>query len=139
MMDRKLFILAILVLGLAPAALAASPADDSYRQGEARRLNLIGQQLDLNYRMNWPIGVVASWADPFEPWPFVPGDIWGYPSPPPAEQPIGHRSEQVGPNRWTYRPVYAGELVRPAIVAPRVRPPAEPTIAPPRPSDATEA
>ena len=120
---------------------AEHPADASYRQGEARRQNLISQQLDLNYRMNWPRGVVAGWADPFEPWPFVPGDIWGYPSPAPVEQPVGYRSEQVAKDRWIYRPVHAGELVQPR---PRIVPrPAETAgraavIVPPRPSELDE-
>ncbi len=43
----------------------------------------------------------------FEPWPLVPGDIWGYPFFNPVPQPIGQRHIQTGPNRWESHPVYA--------------------------------
>jgi hypothetical protein len=46
----------------------------------------------------------------FEPWPYVPGDIWGYPFYDTIESPIGHRITWRGPNAYTYEPVYAGEL-----------------------------
>lgn len=128
-------------LALLPAvAWAEHPAAASYRQGEARRQGLIAQQLDLNYRMNWPRGMVASWADPFEPWPFVPGDIWGYPSPPPVEHPVGYRSEQVARDRWIYRPVYADQVAAPrSLIVPRSIEDAPPAaIVPPRPSELDE-
>lgn len=46
----------------------------------------------------------------FEPWPYVPGDIWGYPFYDTIESPVGHRITWRGPNAYTYEPVYAGEL-----------------------------
>ncbi len=54
--------------------------------------------------------LVAGSADVFEPWPRVPGDIFGYPDPAPVRQPIGHISSQTGPNRWEYHPIYAEDL-----------------------------
>lgn len=45
----------------------------------------------------------------FEPWPYVPGDIYGYSARTAARQPIGHESRQTGPNRWEYRPLYADD------------------------------
>jgi hypothetical protein len=43
----------------------------------------------------------------FQPWPFVAGDIYGYPAYyPPARQPIGQTQIQTGPNRWESHPVY---------------------------------
>lgn len=66
------------------------PAADSYRINEARRQNAIARQLELKYRMMWEFG-------------FDPGN-------PPVEQPIGHESQQVGPNKWIYRPIYPEEV-----------------------------
>jgi len=45
--------------------------------------------------------------DVFEPWPLVPGDIWGYPYYKTVPQPIGQRQIQTGPRRWESHPVYA--------------------------------
>jgi hypothetical protein len=45
----------------------------------------------------------------FEPWPFIPGDLYGLPVvPTPAIHPIGQQELQTGPRRWESRPVYAG-------------------------------
>ncbi len=46
----------------------------------------------------------------FEPWPYVPGDIYGYYFPPLVRQPIGQRQIQTGPNRWESHTVYAEDL-----------------------------
>ena len=51
----------------------------------------------------------------FEPWAYVPGDIYGYSYIPPVRQPIGQWQGQTGPNRWESHPVYAQPL-------PNVRP-----------------
>jgi hypothetical protein len=62
------------------------------------------------------------WSPPatvFEPWPYVPGDIYGYHVPPYVRQSIGQRQIQTGPNRWESHPVYADELA-----------PAEPALEP---------
>ena len=49
----------------------------------------------------------------FEPWPLVPGDIYGYPYTPRVEQPLGHKVIQTGPNSYIYRPVYESDLAQP--------------------------
>ena len=50
-----------------------------------------------------------GWIGPqtvYEPWPFVPGDIWGYTYYSPMRQPIGQQQVQTGENRWESHPVY---------------------------------
>jgi hypothetical protein len=50
-----------------------------------------------------------NWFGPqtvFEPWPYVPGDIWGYTYYSPMRQPVGQQQVQTGPNRWESHPVY---------------------------------
>jgi hypothetical protein len=50
-----------------------------------------------------------GWVGPqtvFEPWPYVPGDVWGYTYYSPMRQPIGQQQIQTGPNRWESHPVY---------------------------------
>jgi hypothetical protein len=42
----------------------------------------------------------------FEPWPVVPGDIYGYMFYNPVRQPVGQWQGQTGPNRWESHPVY---------------------------------
>jgi hypothetical protein len=42
----------------------------------------------------------------FEPWPYVPGDIYGYMYYSPMRQPIGQQQTQTGENRWESHPVY---------------------------------
>ncbi len=104
-----------------------SPAAEIYQINEARRQDQIARQLDLNFRMQSSAGFGPRFADPFEPWPHVPGDIWGYPLARPIAQPIGHESLQTGPNRWIYRPLYATapKYVRPQ---PSARPVARPAV-----------
>lgn len=42
----------------------------------------------------------------FEPWPYVPGDIYGYRWEQPVRQPIGQWQGQTGENRWESHPIY---------------------------------
>jgi hypothetical protein len=42
----------------------------------------------------------------FEPWPYVPGDIYGFTNYFPVRQPVGQWQGQTGPNRWESHPVY---------------------------------
>jgi hypothetical protein len=43
----------------------------------------------------------------FTPWPYVPGDIYGYPlNYPPARQPVGQQQTQTSANRWESHPIY---------------------------------
>jgi hypothetical protein len=74
---------------------------------------------------------VAPWGV-FEPWPFVPGDIYGYPYLDRIEQPLGHKTIWTGPNSYISRPVYSSDLEKkdsPAVA----RRPAEPAPAVPVP------
>lgn len=51
----------------------------------------------------------SVWIGPqtvFEPWPYVPGDIYGYTYYSPMRQPIGQQQVQTGENRWESHPVY---------------------------------
>lgn len=42
----------------------------------------------------------------FTPWPYVPGDIYGYRNYQPVRQPIGQRQVQIDENTWESHPVY---------------------------------
>jgi hypothetical protein len=65
----------------------------------------------------------------FTPWPYVPGDIWGYQHIPPSRQSIGQVETQTGPNTWESRPVYATAPEEPATVpAPEIAAPEEPAV-----------
>jgi hypothetical protein len=57
-------------------------------------------------------------SDPFTPWPYVPGDIWGWQDTNRVRQPIGRREIQTGPNRWESFPIYE-EPIAPAPVTDR--------------------
>lgn len=62
-------------------------------------------------------------SGPFEPWPTVPGDIWGFGNTPrPVRQPIGQRQVQTGPNRWESHPVYDPPLTQHEILPPLASP-----------------
>jgi hypothetical protein len=71
----------------------------------------------------------------FEPWPYVPGDIYGYPlGYQAARQPIGRIEAQTGPNRWESHPVYeptaAPVVTEAATMVPPAFAPAPPAFAP---------
>jgi hypothetical protein len=51
-------------------------------------------------------GPFSRRASVFSPWPYVPGDIYGYQTVPTIRQPVGQRQEQTGENRWESHPVY---------------------------------
>jgi hypothetical protein len=63
-----------------------------------------------------------SYGPVFEPWPFVPGDIWGYPYVDRVEQPLGHKTIQTGPNSYIYRPFYARDLAAQEVPSERPAP-----------------
>jgi hypothetical protein len=85
-------------------------AADAYNAEEGRRRAEIDSQLGLNNRMRYQSWYGSLYRGVFEPWPMVPGDIWGYPILSPVRQSIGQRSYQAGPNRWISEPVYAGDV-----------------------------
>ena len=95
------------------------------------------------YRHPFPAHRFYVFADPFEPWPIVPGDIYGYPYVDRVEQPVGHQVIVTGPGGYIYRPVYAWELApnesgRASGVSPSrpASPPASAPVPPPPPTPA---
>lgn len=54
----------------------------------------------------------------FEPWPYVPGDIWGDFYTPPLRQPVAQVQTQTGPNRWESHPVYNPPLYAYSVLPP---------------------
>jgi hypothetical protein len=98
---------------------------DAYRLGEEQRRAKVGMQLDVNDQVKAWAGLPTSRGETiyyglgggyapgygsgplFGPWPYLPGDIYGYRYFPPTRQPIGQQQIQTGPNRWESRPVYA--------------------------------
>jgi hypothetical protein len=111
----------------APTWSGYTPATAGYAPA-AGPLNSIPPQANLNYAYGYgytrPLGAVATpWGSlsVFEPWPYVPGDIYGYPYvPQPARQPIGRYEVHTSPTHWESQPVYAPSLppVQPPIAAP---------------------
>lgn len=107
---------------------------ESNARGEARRQAAFANQKYILNHVAWMNGLPSPFVGPegqpsldyvysgmgrsgpiggglvFEPWPYVPGDIWGYPFYDTIESPVGHRITWRGPNAYTYEPVYAGEL-----------------------------
>lgn len=49
---------------------------------------------------------VVSTGPVFTPWPYVPGDIYGYRTYPQVRQPVGQRQVQIDENTWESHPVY---------------------------------
>ena len=86
-----------------------NPSAELYDLAEAQRQAHIARQHALIDAMQWS----TFWA---------PGDLWGPPiGGPPARQPIGHESRQIGPDRWMYRPLYpedVGAVGVPAVESP---------------------
>jgi len=54
----------------------------------------------------------------FDPWPYVPGDIWGDFYTPPLRQPVAQAQSQTGPNRWESHPVYNPPLYAYPVLPP---------------------
>ncbi len=78
-----------------------------------------------------PATIYRGYPGVFEPWPFVPGDIYGYPYVDRIEQPQGHVVIPYGPNGYYYGPVYGSDLI--PDPEPEAPPPAAlPTPATPR-------
>ena len=96
---------------------------------------------------------MSIYAGPlFQPWPYVPGDIYGYRTYPQVRQPVGQRQVQIDENTWESHPVYDPPIVNrrplPPVDSPLLRntpfafEPDEPAIVEelpqPRPSTARE-
>jgi hypothetical protein len=85
--------------------------------------------LDYTYaygdRRSWGPARQRGWRGPltvFEPWPYVPGNIYGYQYYSPVRQPVAQWQGQTGPNRWESHPVYDPPLTPyqplPPVVSP---------------------
>lgn len=114
----------------------------AYRRAESKRQEGIRRQLSLEALVQWRSGIVAAspagppwstpgmpspplrdwpgsndlyspyWRGPFEPTPFWPGYIYGYPFIDPIEQPLGSQLTAKGPDPargYIYEPVYASD------------------------------
>ncbi len=118
------------------AARAQSPiltpqqaARQSYLRNEPLRENRARLQIDAIDTMRWWGGLPSRYTGlrgapslaaiysgattglvdgnyVFEPWPYVPGDIFGFQWDDLVAQPIGNRITFNGPNRYTYEPVF---------------------------------
>lgn len=121
-MRHLILLMAVAVAAAATRASAESPriprvydqldaTFEAEQRFEGRRQLLIDRQLWLNDEMVWWTQPFPGWGPWNAPWPFVPGDILGYPLPPPLiDQPVGRVESQVGPNTWFSRPIHADEL-----------------------------
>jgi hypothetical protein len=111
---------------------------DAYRLAEERRQIELARQLSLMDQARADLGYPASrgatvyygypsreaayayglapviWPPlVFEPWPLIPGDIYGYPlNYLPARQSTGQTQLQTGPKRWESHPVYDPPLTQ---------------------------
>jgi tetratricopeptide (TPR) repeat protein len=61
---------------------------------------------------------LPGWLNAFEPTPFIPGYIYGYPYVGAVEQPVGHRILSAGAKGYIYEPVYANDAARSSEVVP---------------------
>ncbi len=120
----------------------SDPAFDTYMANEARREAEISGQIGLN---RWMVetGGNAPWSyNGWNVWPYGPLIGRQYFAGPPVEHPVTHELKQVSPTRWTYRPVYAAELLPQGIPASRSGHLSEPLpsgkVELPRPSDLDE-
>lgn len=62
--------------------------------------------LDFAYGVAYRQFVPGPRLSVFEPWPVIPGDIYGFVYTTPVRQPIGQWQGQTGPRRWESHPIY---------------------------------
>jgi hypothetical protein len=74
--------------------------------GELATMDLATMDLDFAYAYGYRRFIPSTRLSVFEPWPLVPGDIYGYVVTPAIRQPIGQWQGQTGPRRWESHPVY---------------------------------
>lgn len=93
----------------------------------------------MSFRVN-PLGYrTYAYRGLFEPWPVVPGDLYGYPGLNRIPQPAGHEIVVTGPNGTLYRPVYpAPPVLPPTPASPQPAPPALPSAMEPLPTPPPE-
>src|SRR5688572_9675373 len=140
-------------------AYAQSPWASTYSLHEQQRRQVIADQIGTQEYLRWQSGLPsriypgrpyslesiysglagspdppAPWkTDVFEPWPFVPGDIYGRQFDKASPQPLGHVVTPLGHNGYRYEPLYASP-VPPMPVAPAPRP-KSPVIRPHQPEE----
>jgi hypothetical protein len=72
---------------------------------ESGRLPVL-MDLDFAYGIAYRRFVPGDRLSVFEPWPLVPGDIYGVVVAPPVRQSVGQWQGQTGPRRWESHPIY---------------------------------
>ena len=83
---------------------------EAYQRQEQDRRFRVERQRWFNDEMVFWSRSYPAWRYEAEPWPFLPGDIYGYPlAEPPVRQPVDQIEEQIGPNTWFSRPVYSDD------------------------------
>ena len=84
---------------------------EAYRSHEAQRLARTGRQVELSEaaKARYFYDRWAFYGGPLadDYWGVRPGSPWEYRYEEYARQPLGHRTIQLGPNRWEYYPIYA--------------------------------
>lgn len=68
----------------------------------------------LSGRVNPLFAGLPGWLNAFEPTPYIPGFIFGYPYVGAIEQPLGHRITSAGASGYVYEPIRASDLVQSA-------------------------
>ncbi len=154
LMPLALGLLTCTMLGPAPLAHAQGPlltpqqaGREAYWYFESQRQTNVQRQLGLIDTMRWLNGLpnrytglrnspslaaIYSGATEglvpggyvFEPWPYVPGDIYGFQWDDLGSQPVGNDIVFDGPNRYSYRNTYSSQPVAtPPVAAPQNVPP----------------
>ncbi|MCR4415067.1 MAG: hypothetical protein NUV77_21825, partial [Thermoguttaceae bacterium] len=87
-----------------PTLYVYPPLDAVYAYGPRRAYRGAGAVPWLMPRYGYP---AMPYLGVFEPWPLVPGDVYGYPYVARVPQPVGHQVVVIGPGAYLYRPIYA--------------------------------
>lgn len=102
------------VVRRAPVYDRLDAGQEAYARHEERRRYSVDRQRWLNDEMIFRSRSFPGWMYFAESWPFLPGDIYGYPlAEPPINQPVDQIEEQVRPPTWFSRPVYEDEFAEP--------------------------
>jgi hypothetical protein len=144
-LGRLMALLIAAAFAFVPPVASAQPGWSNYGLYESQRRDAIARQLgiqeDLRAQSGLPSRVfpglqpyslesiyaglatplgARSWGGPhvFEPWPLVPGDIYGRQFDFGTQTPLGHVTTYTGPNSYVYEPYYAAPQATPAPVRP---------------------
>jgi hypothetical protein len=105
------------------------PLDAVYAYGPRRAYRGAGAVPWLMPRYGYP---AMPYLGVFEPWPLVPGEVYGYPYVARVPQPVGHQVVVIGPGAYIYRPIYALPALPSVSPAPATSP-SLPAVPPARP------